>query len=160
MRLLLIVQTDSRSVDSSNRLDEMDVLAGSDPGKVTGCGLKLAQTLQRVLSMRPNSQSLGRSSRDSARFSRRGSFDVFHVAALTRPMLNRSLFSPSSGLREAFFCSINVETANSLEQHRQGKSPGNPKAAKKKKRELFGEDGTAAAAGITQISHLSAATHT
>lgn len=54
VRLLLIVRTDSRSVDSSNLLDEMDVLAGSDPGKVTGCRLKLAQTLQWVLSIRPN----------------------------------------------------------------------------------------------------------
>lgn len=54
MRLLLIVGTDSRSVDSSNRLDEMDVLAGSDPGKVAG---------DRCC------QSLGRSSGDSARFS-------------------------------------------------------------------------------------------
>lgn len=42
VRLLLIVGTDSRSVDSSNRLDDMDVLAGSVPGKVAGCRAKIS----------------------------------------------------------------------------------------------------------------------
>lgn len=52
MCLLLIVQADSRSVDFSHHLDEMNVLAGSGPVEVTGWRLKLAQKIQWVLSFR------------------------------------------------------------------------------------------------------------
>lgn len=80
MCLLLIVRADSRSVDFSHHLDEMNVLAGSGPAEATGWRLKLAQKIQWMLFFRLKQQSLG--SGINGIFLKIRSFDVLHVVAL------------------------------------------------------------------------------